>query len=136
MNRKIFIAALIIFFYTACSTRENAYQPAENALDAAREFIQSCLQGNFKRASLYVWEDSVNEKYLQKLQIKYRGLSTQKKEEYKQASIIITQEETVNDSIHIIYYKNSYDKIARKVKAMKRNGAWKIDFKYTFDGNL
>ena len=50
--------------------------------------------------------------------------------------IIINEDAALNDTMHIINYSNSYDKIARKVKVIQRNGNWLVDFKYTFNGNL
>ena len=52
------------------------------------------------------------------------------------ASRPINEDATVNDSTHIINYKNSYDNTGRKVKVILSNNEWLVDFKYTFDGNL
>ena len=40
------------------------------------------------------------------------------KHAYALASIIINEDATLNDTIHIINYKNSYDQFARKVKVV------------------
>ena len=56
--------------------------------------------------------------------------------EYGKASINIIEDAAMNDSVHIINYKNSYDNMARKVKVIKRDDKWLVDFKYTFNGNL
>ena len=62
--------------------------------------------------------------------------SNDEKNAFATSSIIITEDATLNDTVHIINYHNSYDNIGRKVKVVKRNNIWLVDFKYTFNGNL
>jgi hypothetical protein len=112
------------------------YLFAEDALDAGREFIDGCLKGDFAKAKFYMLPDSKNLEHLEKLKDDYNEQSKEDKEQYKQASIIIQNEETITDGVHIIYYKNSFDKIARKVKVIQQHNNWQVDLKYTFDGNL
>jgi hypothetical protein len=109
---------------------------ADNAFDAGREFIDGCLKGDFSKATFYMINDEENNRDLQEIKRDYKAKSTEQKQEYYTASIIVQEEETLSDSVHIIYYMNSYDKIARKVKVILRNGNWQVDFKYTFNGNL
>ena len=124
-------------FYCAvlCSCSEK-YSKAENALDAGREFIDGCLKGDFDKATYYMLDDTQNKKLLLEQKRNYDGKSKQEKLEYSQASIIINEDATINDSTHIINYQNSYDKIGRKVKVILNNSKWLVDFKYTFNGNL
>jgi hypothetical protein len=126
-----FLLAFITF--TSCGSK---YPPAENAFDAGREFIDACLKGDFNKASFYMLQNGTNINILDSIQKEYNAKSSTLQQQYKSASIIIGQEETVSDSIHIIYYKNSYDKIAHKLKVVKSNDNWLVDFKYTFNGNL
>jgi hypothetical protein len=112
------------------------YSKAENALDAGREFIDGCLKGDFDKATYYMLDDTQNKKLLLEQKRNYDGKSKQEKLEYSQASIIINEDATINDSTHIINYQNSYDKIGRKVKVILNNNKWLVDFKYTFNGNL
>ncbi len=81
-------------------------------------------------------DDSENQKDLLKIKRDYDGKSDDQKHAYALASIIINEDATLNDTIHIVNYKNSYDQFARKVKVVQRNGKWLVDFKYTFSGNL
>jgi hypothetical protein len=124
-------------FYCAvlCSCNQK-YSKAENALDAGREFIDGCLKGDFNKAEYYMLDDEQNKKLLLEQRRNYEGKSKQEKQEYSQASIIINEDATINDSTHIINYRNSYDKIARKVKVILNDDKWFVDFKYTFNGNL
>lgn len=130
---KTLFACLLIFILFACNNR---YSDAETALDGGREFIDGCLKGDFKKAAYYMINDSENESDLLKIKRDYDTESAEQKEAYATASIIIHEDAAINDSIHIINYENSYDKTARKVKVVKRNGSWLVDFKYTFNGNL
>lgn len=129
------LTILLLFVILSCNA-EPDYPKAENSFDAAREFIDACLKGQFDRANAYMIHDAANEEQLNKLRKDYTLKTKQDKQEYSNASIIVSNDETINDSTHIIYYKNSYDKVARKVKVIQRNDDWLVDFKYTFDGNL
>jgi hypothetical protein len=122
--------------FAVCSCNINNYDNAVTALDGGREFISGCLKGDFKQASFYMIQDSANESNLLKIKRDYNLKSADQKSAYASASIIINNDETINDTTHIINYSNSYDKIARKVKVINRNGKWLVDFAYTFNGNL
>jgi hypothetical protein len=125
-----FVAAIAI----ACNNAE--YEPAETALESGREFIDGCLRGDFKKATFYMLDDNANNSDLLKIKRDYALKSADQKHEYAAASIIINEDATIDDSTHIINYANSYDKISRKVKVIKKDGKWLVDFKYTFNGNL
>ena len=133
---KVQFISLCFFILIAGSCNINNYDNAVTALDGAREFIDGCLKGDFKQASFYMIDDSANQSDLLKIKRDYNLKSADEKHAYALASIIINDDETINDSTHIINYSNSYDKIARKVKVINRNGKWLVDFKYTFNGNL
>lgn len=132
--RQIFCNILVVILLASCTG--NNYLPATTALEGGREFIDACLKGDFDKAAFYMINDGVNAEDLLKIKRDYNLKSSDEKYNYGSASIIINADEMINDSTHIINYKNSYDKIARKVKVIKRNDKWLVDFKYTFDGNL
>ena len=127
------IFASILLF--SCNSHKT-YPKAENAFDAGREFINGCLTGDFDKASFYMLQDSTNQEMLDKIHRSYDQKGAAVKQQFREASLIIEQEETLNDSTHIIHYKNSYDQIAHKVKVVLKDGTWQVDFKYTFNGNL
>ncbi len=120
---------------SSCNDASKLYPKAENGLDAGREFIDGCLKGDFKKASFYMLDDAENRQRLEGVEKDY-SLNNADQKEYNSASIIIDQEEILNDTLEIIHYRNSFDKIARKVKVVLQNGNWLVDFKYTFNGNL
>lgn len=131
MNKRFL--CLCIFVLAACNSN---YENAVTALDGGREFIDGCLKGDFKQASFYMINDSANNSELMKIKRDYDSKTADEKQNYGTASIIINSDETLSDTEHIINYSNSYDKIARKVKVINRDGKWLVDFKYTFNGNL
>lgn len=132
------IYLVLFLFLTAVWSCGNysGYPAADNALEAGREFIDGCLKGDFSRATFYMIDDEENTKHLLQIKKEYTSKTAEQKQDYAAASIIVQEEETVNDSVHVIHYMNSYDKIARKVKVIFRKSIWQADFKYTFDGNL
>ncbi len=130
------IISCIIFFIFLAACGKPSYPPATTALEGGREFIDGCLKGDFRKAGFYMIDDAENQNDLLKIKRDYDSKSADEKQKYGSASIIINSDETLNDTMHIINYSNSYDKTARKVKVINRNGAWLVDFKYTFNGNL
>ena len=135
--RLLFVFLAALFVVSGCnSSGEHTYAKAANPLDAGREFIDGCLKGQFNKAAYYMIPDEPNTKELEKLEKSYESKSGADKKQYKQASIVIEGVETVNDSVTIINYRNSFDRIARKLKVIQRQEEWKVDFKYTFSGNM
>ena len=131
-----YFKALSVCILFCCCTGKVNYPKAENALDAGREFIDGCLKGDFERAAFYMVNDEKNNSLLLTQKRNYEMKSKEEKMHYHEASIIINEDATLNDSTHIINYQNSYDKTGRKVKVVLSNNTWLVDFKYTFDGNL
>ena len=138
-NKRYFLLMVSgICFLLSCGNR-NEYPPADSALDAGREFIDACLKGQFKRASFYMLPDTANDGQLDRLETDYNKKSGDFRQQYREASIVIDLvggDEMLNDSTHVIHYRNSFDKIGRKVRVIQRGGKWLVDLKYTFDGNL
>src|SRR6478752_8734662 len=107
-----------IFYCAVLCSCNQKYAKAENALDAGREFIDGCLKGDFDKASYYMLQDDENKSLLLQQKRNYNAKSKTDKQEYNNASIIIYEDATVNDSTHVINYQNSYDKVGRKVKVI------------------
>jgi hypothetical protein len=132
---KQFIICCWLLLTLACNTAP-AYPPAQDPLDAAREFLSATLGGDFKKANAYMLHNAENEERLQAFEKLYNGNSEQKKVAYRQASLEIREVDALNDSTTIINYRNSYDRTGHKVKVIKSGNNWLVDFTYTFDGNL
>jgi len=121
----------------SCKNPEDEYHAPENALDAGREFIQQSLKGNFKTAEKYMLQDKDNKYWLDKISKDFSTKSEQEKTGFSKASINIAEvSDVVPDSVTVISFSNSYTKVPQKVKVVKYNGTWAVDFKYTFSGNL
>ena len=69
MKRFVWIASLLLF---SCAGEKKEYHKAENALDAGREYIQACLEGDFSRAKFYTIADAANETQLALTEKAYR----------------------------------------------------------------
>lgn len=136
MERLKYFSCIFFSMVVIIACNFNNYAPATTALEGGREFIDACLKEDFKKASYYMINDSINNSNLLKIKRDYNLKAADEKHAYSTASIIINSDENINDSTHIINYANSYDKVARKVKVVNRNGKWLVDFKYTFNGNL
>lgn len=131
---SIILAFTVLF---ACNNPEDEYHAPENALDAGREFIQQSLKGNFKTAGKYMLPDDDNKFLLEKVSKEFNNKSEQEKTSFSKASINISEiNDVVPDSVTIINFSNSFTKLPQKVKVVKYNGNWVVDFKYTFSGNL
>lgn len=136
MKKLIYLLLSTVILGACSSSSESAPEPAESALEAGREFVDACLKGNFIRAKLYMLDNVANEGFLADAEQKYRQLDRTERQQYREASIIIEQQEALDENSTIIYYKNSYDKEARKIKVVQQGKEWRVDFAYTFNPNL
>ena len=132
--RYLFILVSILLM--SCNNMNQEYKNADNALDAGREFIDACLKGDFVKASFYMIPDETNAEDLKKIEHQYREKDRDGRRQYREASINIAEVANPTESITIINYSNSYDKVAHKIKVIQKDNKWLVDFKYTFDPNL
>lgn len=133
---KYLLIITIFLFTVSCNNKDDEYHKPENALDAGREFIQQSLRGKFSTAEKYMLPDEDNKFWLNKWSADFNKITEQEKAQYNKSSINIAQvNDVVPDSVTIINFSNSYKKIPQKIKVIKYNGEWKVDFKYTFSDN-
>jgi hypothetical protein len=134
---KYLLLLTVISFLFSCKNKDEEYHKPENALDAGREFIDQSLKGRFNTAKRYMLQDEENLYWLNKWSSDFNKISEQEKAGYSKASINIKEvTDVVADSLTIISYSNSYRNRPSKIKVVKYNGDWVVDFKYTFSGNL
>ena len=107
-------------------------------LTAGRYFIDASLKGNYSEARKYLLVDSLNMMYFERVSDYYQKMKVNEKEGYRTANIIISNDgvQNVSDSVTIINYSNTFKNMPSKIKVVKANGNWLVDFKYTFSGNL
>lgn len=132
-NRIFSLLAIALILLSACSGPEGFKKP-EDALDAAREFVRAVLDGDFKRAELYVLPDEEDMRLFNRYKDYMKNQPEKERLGLKSSSILINKVEQLNDSVSIINYSNSYSKKPMDIRAVKKDGEWWVDFKYTFSG--
>lgn len=133
MKRWITPLALIVVL---ASCQDNKKVPNTD-IDVARTFIRDVLDSDFQGARDLMLADSTNLDYFNRWEKHYKGKSKEEREQYHQAEIIINEISNVNDSVTVVNYSNSFKRNSHsKVKVVRVNGQWLVDFKYTFSGNL
>ncbi len=105
-------------------------------LESGRGFIESSLKGDYDEAQKYVLQDSTNIEYFNGLKDFNSKRSNDEKEGYREANILIDSTEQISDSVIIITYSNTYKNKPSKLKMVRKNNDWLVDFKYTFTGNM
>jgi hypothetical protein len=137
MNRltRFILPGMLLFFVVACAGPEGFKKP-EDALDAGREFIRSVLDGDYKKAEMYVIKDDEDIRLFSRYRAYMKKRPQEELQSLKSASIIINKVEALNDSVSIINYANSYSKKPVEIKVVRKNGEWWIDFSYTFSREL
>jgi hypothetical protein len=132
--KKSVISALFILSLTACN------QPAAvrraDALESGRGFIESSLKGDYDEAQKYLLEDSTNVQYFNGMKDFNNKRNQHEKDGYSDANILIDSIQKISDSVTIISYSNTYKNKPSKLKMVKKNNEWLVDFKYTFTGNM
>lgn len=111
----------------ACNPKEQEYRKAEDALDAGREYIQSCLAGDFSKAAFYTVGDEINTRLVKQAEDAYRQKDKEGRQQFRNASINIHEIKTLTDSTTYIQYNNSFDKELHRLIVVKRNNDWQVD---------
>ena len=132
--RKI-VACFVVVAAFSCSQPEGFQEP-EDPLDAGREFIRATLDGDFEKASLYIIEDQEDKEIYERYEAYMKKQPKPERLKLKSASIIINKVEKLSDSVTIINFSNSYTMKPTDLKVLKMGNTWKVDFSYTFSGNL
>ena len=128
-----FIFSLAVLF--SCNTPEGFREP-EDPLDAAREFVRAVLDGDYEKANLYLLNDQEDQELYKRYQSYMKKTPKKEMLQLKSSSILINKVESLSDSVTIINYSNSYTMKPTDLKIVKVGTSWKVDFSYTFSGNL
>jgi hypothetical protein len=124
MNRVILFLSILLI---SCNGNPKNYQKAENALDAGREFIDACLQGDFSRASYLMVQNEKNIGKLKEIQGYYRQKDKEGRQQYRLASITINEVEELNADSTLIRYSNTFDKTPEVLLVLKQPDGWLVD---------
>jgi hypothetical protein len=135
------ISIFISFFLTlsfACnnSDKEAKESKSENDMDAARNFLDAALKGNYKEASNYMLQDSTNLGYITVTERSYQRLGSDEKNNLKGASLRFFDTKKINDSTTITIFANSYKNDKDTLRIVRENGQWLVDLKYLFEHDM
>jgi hypothetical protein len=125
--KKIFLPIIIMSVF-ACNN-ETSFKKAEDAEDAGREFIRASLDGNYDKASFYLYSDSTNQFLFSRWKRDYDELSSDEKSKYKNSDIVVLNINRENDSVSTFKYFNSYKKDTTTVKILRIKNEWLVDLK-------
>src|SRR6476660_3079979 len=133
MIRTILQCCLLLLVFS-CTQKKEA-QPT-TALDTGRQFIRASLNGEVETAGSVLLKDSQKVQLFETYKMYYNRLPDKKKTGYRNASYTINKYADLNDSITIINYSNSFMNKPMEIKLVRADKSWKVDFKYTYSGNL
>jgi hypothetical protein len=123
----------ILFLLTSCGNEEKAPATSDSHVDAVRNFVRAALDGKFNEARMYMISDSVNNNYMDVAERSYANMTQENKDGYRASSIQFPSPMvTLNDSISIIIYSNSFKNNPDTLKVIKTGGKWLVDFKYLY----
>jgi hypothetical protein len=131
---KKIITVFLLSAIVACNGTES-YKKAEDAQDAAREFIRASLDGNYEKAQFYLLGDSTNRYLLERWKGSYDNLPKDEKDKYKDAEIVVLDIHAINDSVTSYKYLNSFKKDTTTFKVMRIRGEWVVDLKELMNNN-
>ncbi len=115
---------IFLFFLSACS--QEKYVPAEDALDAAREFEKACLNGNFKKAKFYILQNQKNNNFLYKISNEYFKNNDDQKKELANASIRVINNKELSPNLYQTVLGNSYNNKIDTIFSVKDNNNWLV----------
>jgi hypothetical protein len=126
---------LLLLLTIACNNADQQAneKKSDNDMDAARNFLEAALHGNYKEASAYMLQDSTNMGYLDATERNYKSISPEEKRNLKEASLRFYDPLLQNDSTTIIVFANSYKNDKDTLKVVKKSGQWLVDLKYLFE---
>jgi hypothetical protein len=134
-TQYIFWILLLVLGLGSCQQPQGFKEP-EDPLDAGREFVRAVLDGDFEEANLYITENAEDQEIYKRYVSFMKKQSKKEKLNLKSSSIIINKVDKVSDSISIINYSNSYSNKPIELKVVRETKGWRVDFSYTFSGNL
>ncbi|RYF95271.1 MAG: hypothetical protein EOO02_23255, partial [Chitinophagaceae bacterium] len=102
MNLRITLFICLLALASCSDDRQGSADSSDSAIDAARNFVQSALVGDFDRAEKFMVDDSLNKEDLNTVRRLNERLSKEEKDRYQEASIRIHQDRKLNDSTEVV----------------------------------
>ena len=132
MNIRITLFICLLALASCSDDRQASSDSSDSAVDAARNFVQAALVGDFDRAEKFMVDDSLNKEDLNTVRRLNERLSKEEKDRYQEACIRIHQDRKINDSTEVVYYSNSFKNKIDSLKVIRDKDEWKVDFKFMF----
>lgn len=129
------LASMLLLFIWSCGNNdtENASDKPESDVDAARMFIRTALDGDYKQARKLILPDSSNIQLLDNLERAYlHNSDVLEQRGYREAAIRIHETRKLSDSASVVVYSNSFKNKRDSVRAVRVGKDWLIDLKYSF----
>jgi len=129
--------ALITLAVTIYSCNSESKKTPVTDIEVTNAFVRNILDNDFKEAERYLLKDSANIEIFETFKKQYNRQDKAVLEAYKKAQITVHEASTViPDSVFTFKYSNSYRPLDTTIlKAVRINGKWLIDLKYTFPSN-
>lgn len=134
--KSIFVSLFVAMLLGCNESGETKATKSENDMDAARNFLDAALKGNYREASHYMLQDSTNLGYLNVTERKYQTLDPGKKDSLSTASLRFYDTKRFNDSVTITVFANSYKNDKDTLKIVRLGGQWLVDLKYLFEHDM
>ncbi|MCX6289284.1 MAG: hypothetical protein NTW92_05925 [Bacteroidetes bacterium] len=135
MIKKLLTLVFVSIYLLSCQQQPD-FEIATSPLDGGRYFIESCLQGEFKKAKFYLISDSANQGHFEQITKNYYTLDKEGRQQLRLASIQINEISAIDSSNSVINYQNSFEKVAHKLKVIQTKEGWKVDLKYSYTPEL
>lgn len=120
------ISTLLLAVIIGCSSPAKNFPPASSSIDAGRNYLEACLQGDFEKAVAYAATTQTMKSQTATTEKTYRALDKEGRSSYRQASIIIL-DITDEDSLHTrMNFQYSLDKKPRQIEIEKIEGKWLV----------
>jgi hypothetical protein len=132
---KQILALAVLFLILSCnnSNQQDEEKKSVTDVDAARNFLNASLKGDFNEASVYMLQDSTNSGYLFNTERTYKTMPAEDKRELKEASLHFYEpSQRPNDSTTILIFSNSFKNDKDTLRIVKLQGKWLVDLKYLF----
>ena len=127
--KKILPASLLLLSLCACNNSDQSGK-SENDVDAARNFIQAALNGDYDKARTFMLPSPINEERMDA--IERVSLPPDERKGLAGASINIHNINKLNDTATIVIYSNSFKNDWDTLRVIKQKENWLVDFNYIF----
>ena len=129
----------LFFFFFLCllfSCNDSKRAEPTSAIEVGSAFIRASLDGDFKEASRFLLNEKQNLELFSSYENYYQRLPADIRNKYKSSSYKVNEYSELNDTTAILNYSNDFMKQPMELKVVRKNEAWKIDFRHTPDMEL